>query len=240
MEKITRQEAIEKIKEWSLFLESTDPEAEGLTDAIEPLILPIVNGRLDFDEETGTFNLKLKTPIQGEKETKELVTIHELTIAEKKVVQRFKDAEKIDQSEALLAKAIDIPLGWASRIGSRDQTVISAVLTVFSRKPGNAPVRLSVFIRACRCLGGLLPGRVTLARDRGHEQPRPHVLLPHNGAPTGRRGSTKRVLVSKGWREAARLAESAQDAGIGRKKARRLEKVTKGVPNGALFLLQNE
>ena len=131
MEKITRQEAIEKIKGWALYLESTDPEAEGFTDAIEPLILPIVNGRLDFDEEAGTFNLKLKTPIQGEKETKELVTIHELTIAEKKVVQRFKDAEKIDQSEALLAKAIDIPLGHASKIGSRDQTVISAVLTVF-------------------------------------------------------------------------------------------------------------
>ena len=131
MEKITRQEAIEKIKEWALFLEATDPEAEGFGEAIEPLILPIVNGRLDFDMEACVFNLKLKTPIVSEKETKELVTIHELTIEEKKVVQKFKDAEKIDQSEALLAKAISIPLGHASKIGSRDQTVILSVLTVF-------------------------------------------------------------------------------------------------------------
>ena len=131
MEKITRQEAIEKVKEWALYLESTDPEAEGFAEAIEPLILPVVNGRLDFDLESGVFNLKLLKPIQGEKETKELVSIHELDISEKKVVERFKDSEKIGQSEALLAKAIGIPIGHASKIGSRDQTVISAVLTVF-------------------------------------------------------------------------------------------------------------
>lgn len=131
MEKITRQEAIEKIKDWALTLEATDPEAEGFSDAIEPLILPVVNGRLDFDDESGEFKYKLLKPIVGEKETKELIGIHELTIEEKKVVERFKDSEKIGQSEALLAKAVGIPLGWASRIGSRDQTVISAALTVF-------------------------------------------------------------------------------------------------------------
>ena len=131
MEKITRQEAIEKVKEWALYLESTDPEAEGFAEAIEPLILPVVNGRLDFDLESGVFNLKLLKPIQGEKETKELLTIHELTMEEMKVVQRFKDAEKIDQSEALMAKVIGIPLGHASKIGSRDRSVISAVTTVF-------------------------------------------------------------------------------------------------------------
>lgn len=131
MEKLTRQEAIEKIKEWALNLEATDPQADGFAEAIEPLILPVVNERLDFDMEKETFTYKLKKPIAGEKSSIEVVEIHELSLEEKKVVQKYKDAETVDQSEALLAKGCGIALGMASKIGSRDQSVISAVLTVF-------------------------------------------------------------------------------------------------------------
>jgi hypothetical protein len=131
MEKLTRQEAIEKTNEWALYLESTDPQAPGYAEAIEPLILPIMNGRLDFDMEKETFIYKLKKPIAGEKSSIEVVEIHELSLEEKKVVQKYKDAETVDQSEALLAKGCGIALGMASKIGSRDQSVISAVLTVF-------------------------------------------------------------------------------------------------------------
>ena len=131
MAKVTRTEAIEKIKEWAELLESTDSGAEGFDGAIEPLILPVMNGRLDFNIESTTFTLKLIKPIKGEKTDTEVLEIHELSLAEKKVVQKYKSAETIDQSEALLAKGCDLPLGDASKIGSRDQGVIGAVLTVF-------------------------------------------------------------------------------------------------------------
>ena len=129
--KITRAEAVEKIKEWAMMLEATDPGAEGFDGAIEPLILPIMNGRLDFDIDMNRFTLKLIKPLVGEKTKTEVVQIHELDIKEKKIVQRYKDTDTVDKSEALLAQGCDIPLGDASKIGSRDQSVISAVLTVF-------------------------------------------------------------------------------------------------------------
>jgi len=90
-----------------------------------------MNERLDFDIDTNRFTLKLIKPLIGEKVKVEVVQIHELDIKEKKIVQKYKDAETVDKSEALLAQGCDIALGDASKIGSRDQSTISAVLTVF-------------------------------------------------------------------------------------------------------------
>ena len=131
MAKITRQEAIEKIKEWALYLEATDPDADGFGEAIEPLILPVVNERLDFNIDSCTFTMKLIKPIVGEKSNTEVVEIHEPILSEQKVVQRYKDSEGIDRTEALLAKCAGIALGEASKLGTRDIGVISAVVTVF-------------------------------------------------------------------------------------------------------------
>lgn len=126
-----RQEAIEKIKDWAIQLEATDPGAKGFDEAIEPIILPVMNGRLDYDIETGSFTLKLIKPLIGEKTKVEIITLHELTLAEQKVIQRYKDAEGVDKAEALIAKAADIALGDAAKLGSRDLNAASAVITVF-------------------------------------------------------------------------------------------------------------
>ena len=131
MDKLNRQEAKEKIIEWAGLLEATDPGAEGFNDAIEPLLLPVMNGRLDYDIATGLFTLKLIKPLAGEKTKIEVITLHELTLSEQKVIQRYKDAEGVDRAEALIAKAADIALGDAAKIGSRDLNAASAVLTVF-------------------------------------------------------------------------------------------------------------
>lgn len=126
-----RQEAIEKIKDWAIQLEATDPGAKGFDEAIEPIVLPVMNGRLDYDIETGFFTLKLIKPLIGEKTKVEVITLHELTLAEQKVIQRYKDTDGVDKAEALIAKAADIALGDAAKLGSRDLNAASAVITVF-------------------------------------------------------------------------------------------------------------
>ena len=131
MAKITREEAIEKIKGWSLMLEATDPSADGFNDAIESLILPVMNERLDFDSDKEVFTLLLKKPIENENSKREVIELHELTLAEQKVLQKYKDSEGVDRSEAFIAKAAGITLGEASKIGTRDLSVASSILTVF-------------------------------------------------------------------------------------------------------------
>ena len=131
MAKITREEAIEKIKGWSLMLEATDPSANGFNDAIESLILPVMNERLDFDSDKEVFTLLLKKPIENENSKREIIELHELTLAEQKVLQKYKDSEGVDRSEAFIAKAAGITLGEASKIGTRDLSVASSILTVF-------------------------------------------------------------------------------------------------------------
>lgn len=131
MAKITREEAIEKIKGWSLMLEATDPSADGFNDAIESLILPVMNERLDFDSDKEVFTLLLKKPIENENSKREIIELHELTLAEQKVLQKYKDSEGVDRSEAFIAKAAGITLGEASKIGTRDLSVASSILTVF-------------------------------------------------------------------------------------------------------------
>jgi hypothetical protein len=128
---LNRQEAIEKIKDWAVRLEATDPGAKGFDEAIEPLVIPVMNERLDYDIETGSFTLKLMKPLVGEKTKVEVITLHELTLSDQKVIQRYKDAEGVDKAEALIAKAADIALGDAAKLGSRDLNAASAVLTVF-------------------------------------------------------------------------------------------------------------
>ena len=131
MAKITREEAIEKIKGWSLMLEAIDPSADGFNDAIESLILPVMNERLDFDSDKEVFTLLLKKPIENENSKREIIELHELTLAEQKVLQKYKDSEGVDRSEAFIAKAAGITLGEASKIGTRDLSVASSILTVF-------------------------------------------------------------------------------------------------------------
>ena len=131
MAKITREEAIEKIKGWSLMLEATDPSASGFDDAIESLVLPVMNERLDFDSDKEVFTLLLKKPIENENSKREIIELHELTLAEQKVLQKYKDSEGVDRSEAFIAKAAGITLGEASKIGTRDLSVASSILTVF-------------------------------------------------------------------------------------------------------------
>ena len=128
--KITKEEAIATIKEWAEFLD-VNTDTEDFTSALDVLVRPVMSERLAFDADREVFTLKLASPIVMEKSTKELVEIKELTLEEKRAIERFKDTEKISMVEAIFAKAAGLTIAEASRIKGRDFSVITAINQVF-------------------------------------------------------------------------------------------------------------
>jgi hypothetical protein len=129
-QKITKEEAIATIKEWAEFLD-VNTDTEDFTSALDVLVLPVMSDRLAFDADREVFTLKLASPIVMEKSTKEIVEIKELTLEEKRAIERFKDTEKISMVEAIYAKAAGLTIAEASRIKGRDFSVITAINQVF-------------------------------------------------------------------------------------------------------------
>jgi hypothetical protein len=129
-QKITKEEAIATIKEWAEFLD-VNTDTEDFTSALDVLVRPVMSERLAFDADREVFTLKLASPIVMEKSTKEIVEIKELTLEEKRAIERFKDTEKISMVEAIYAKAAGLTIAEASRIKGRDFSVITAINQVF-------------------------------------------------------------------------------------------------------------
>jgi len=129
-QKITKEEAIATIKEWAEFLD-VNTDTEDFTSALDVLVRPVMSDRLAFDADREVFTLKLASPIVMEKSTKEIVEIKELTLEEKRAIERFKDTEKISMVEAIYAKAAGLTIAEASRIKGRDFSVITAINQVF-------------------------------------------------------------------------------------------------------------
>lgn len=129
-EKLTKEQAIEKLKEWADFLE-VPTDTDDFKDMLESLALPVINGRLDYDIDSETFKYKLLKPIQLETTKIELVEMHELSVDEQRCIQKYKDNEKVDTAVALLAKVLSVSLAEASKISARDFGAINAVNSVF-------------------------------------------------------------------------------------------------------------
>ena len=106
-------------------------DTSDFSDACDVLIPAIRSERLAFDEEKEVFTLKLAAPLMLETKKTELVTIKELTLDEKRSIEKFKDSEKISMVEAIYAKAAGLTIAEASRIKGRDFSIISAICTVF-------------------------------------------------------------------------------------------------------------
>ena len=130
MEKKSKEAAIAEIKEWADYLEINQETAD-YTEAIETLLMPVINNRLAFDIESESFKLKLIRPIEMENKKVELVDVHEVVISELKGVQKYKDSEKIDAAELVLAKSCGISLAEASKLGKRDIAVLNCLNQVF-------------------------------------------------------------------------------------------------------------
>jgi hypothetical protein len=128
--KMGKPEAVAKMKEWADYLEVAS-DGEDWDNAVDVLTLPIINDRLDFNKEDETFTIVLKAPIEMASGKKEILTIRELAIDEKRCVERYKDSEKISMVEAIYAKSCGLTLAEASKIKGRDFTVIATINSVF-------------------------------------------------------------------------------------------------------------
>lgn len=127
---IDKDSAIGKLKEWAEWLD-VNTETEDFKSAMETLVRPVMSERLDFDADKEVFRLKLAAPIVMDKGSREILEIRELTLDDKRSVQRYKDNEKIDMVEAIYAKAAGISLAEASKLKGRDFSVITAINQVF-------------------------------------------------------------------------------------------------------------
>jgi hypothetical protein len=128
--KLSTEDARAALALWADQLD-INADTSDFSDACDVLIPAIRSERLAFDEEKEVFTLKLAAPIMLETKKTELVTIKELTLDEKRSIEKFKDSEKISMVEAIYAKAAGLTIAEASRIKGRDFSIISAICTVF-------------------------------------------------------------------------------------------------------------
>ena len=125
-----QEKAVKQIEEWADWLE-INKFTDDFKEAIDTLLVPVMNERLAFNEESESFKLKLIRPIEMENKKVELVDVHEVVISELKGVQKYKDSEKIDAAELVLAKSCGISLAEASKLGKRDIAVLNCLNQVF-------------------------------------------------------------------------------------------------------------
>jgi hypothetical protein len=128
--KITKDDAIAQLKDWADFLD-VNTETDDFTAALDVLVKPVMSERLTFDLDREVFILKLAAPLEMANSKKEMVEIKELTLDEKRGIERFKDSEKISMVEAIYAKAAGLSIAEASKIKGRDFSVVTAINQVF-------------------------------------------------------------------------------------------------------------
>ncbi len=130
MEKLNKDEAIALIKSWADMLDVND-ETEDFTAAIETLLPAGRSQRLAYDDDKEVFTYILSAPLVLTNSKRESVEIREMTLDEKRAVEKFKDNEKISMVEAIYAKVAGLSIAEAGRIKGRDFSVISAINSVF-------------------------------------------------------------------------------------------------------------
>lgn len=128
MEKLTRDAAITKITGWAETLETLDSEASGFLDAIENLILPVKNNRLEYDDDKDLFRYTLLKPVKSGESDIEMVEIRPLTLKEQ---EKAASKKSENSSTYLISTSCGIPDGIAQRLDARDTTVITTVFTSF-------------------------------------------------------------------------------------------------------------
>jgi hypothetical protein len=129
-ERMSAEDARALLTMWGDALD-INTETTDFSDACDVLIPAVRSERLAYDEDAETFSLKLSAPLVLQAGKREMLTIKELTLDEKRGIEKFKDSEKISMVEAIYAKAAGLSLAEASKIKGRDFSVVSAICTVF-------------------------------------------------------------------------------------------------------------
>lgn len=125
-EKKTREEAEILLREWADYLE-LDTDRGLYNDIVEELRGPVRNNRLTFSEDNETFTYQLIKPVNG----KEVITITECDFNSKKVLQRYKDNEGIDQAIKTISTYTDLTIDEVLKLKDRDINRLNAVILGF-------------------------------------------------------------------------------------------------------------
>lgn len=137
---LSKEAARDLIEKWADGL-SIDPESDKFQDVIEAIQYSVRKEQLTFDEEDGIFKYVLKSPIVKKDGSKSIsiVNISEMDMNQRKVVQKYKDNESIDQAVALMAQSLNMEeeTGFVARIKGRDCDIINAVIMGFFTGVGN-------------------------------------------------------------------------------------------------------
>lgn len=127
---MTPELAEAKLKEWAGLLEVNTKTAL-FGDVIEQLTMPMMNGRLDFNSEEGTFSYLLIKPIEHTNSKKEMITISEGNFGHVKVIDRFKESQRVEASGALFARHTGLVVAEVDVLCDRDINNINEVIMGF-------------------------------------------------------------------------------------------------------------
>jgi len=126
MEKLSRDEAEKKLRDWADVVE-LDTERELFKNIVEELRYPVQLKKIDFEEETETFKLVLSSKIEG----RAIAEIKSCDFGAKRVLQKFKDNESIDQARAMIAAYTGMSEGEIKQLKDRDISRINAIILGF-------------------------------------------------------------------------------------------------------------
>lgn len=126
MKQLTRDEAEKKLKDWANVVE-LDTERELFKQIVEELRYPVQLGKIDFEEESETFKLVLSSKIEG----LSIAEIKSCDFGAKRVLQKYKDHESIDQARAMIAAYTGMSEGEIKQLKDRDISRINAIILGF-------------------------------------------------------------------------------------------------------------
>jgi len=129
--KLSEIEAIELLKEWGEELE-VDVESKEFEDVINALKIPVRKENLVFNPDKMNFSYVLFYPIEKKDNSKiSAIEISSTEMDKKRVIQTFKDSQKIDQAMAMIAESTSLDIGFVGRLKDKDISRINAVITGF-------------------------------------------------------------------------------------------------------------
>jgi hypothetical protein len=109
-----------------------DPEGKDWEDSRARLLTVIKKGRLSLDIEDGKVSLQLVSPIELENgHTIKMLEFREPTAADLKLLDKYKESEKMARTIHLASKMTAQPIGVLDRMCSRDLSTMGAIASLF-------------------------------------------------------------------------------------------------------------
>ena len=129
--RMSKEDATDLLEQWAEAMQ-LDTDGQLYEDVVEQLRLPVKIEFLTFDEGSRTFSLRLFDPIlDGSDGEKHIIEIKPCNFASKRVLQKYKDTESIDQARAMLATYTGLKESDVKKLKDLDISRINAIICGF-------------------------------------------------------------------------------------------------------------